>query len=106
MFLTGVMNFQNAVETKELDFIKTEKFVTNDVFPKFAAQMIKYFPNSEVRFRGKSAKGDKIIRLLEIASSAGETVQVISYTKDLLNNEKINEEREEIKLEIAKMSRK
>jgi hypothetical protein len=107
MFLTGVMNFQNAVKINELDFIDSEKFVSNGVYPKFAAQMIKYFPDSEVRFRGKSAKGDKkIIELLEIASKAGETVKVISNTKDLINNDRINREREEIKLGIEQMSRK
>ena len=106
IFLTGIMNLQDAVKSNALIMIDTEKFESKEVYPKFAAQMINYFPNSEVRFRGKIAKGDQIAKLLQIASKAGETVDIISFTKDLLNNQKIKESREMVIEEIEKMARK
>jgi hypothetical protein len=105
IYLSGIMNLQDAIKNKKMELFKTEKFKTIGVFPKFAAQVVKYFPASEISYRGKVAKGDKIAKLLEIASKAGETVDIISYTKDLLENSRIEAEKDTIIDSIGKMSR-
>lgn len=103
--IANLINIKKELNSDKNSFENLPDQVVSSIRPKLAVKMLSLFPNSKIELNGKVASGQKALKLLEIASKAGELVEFTFLTTDLKSNKNLDSMAKEVSDVIRSMEK-
>jgi hypothetical protein len=103
--IANLINIKKELNSDKNSFENLPDQIVSSIRPKLAVKMLSLFPDSKIELNGKVASGQKAIKLLEIASKAGELVEFTFLTTDLKNNMNLDSMTKEVSEVIRNMEK-